>query len=229
MRKKIIISLIFASIFYACESSKNKKNPEQNNICFCENDSLMNHTTVSCDTTILNNKSKLYWQYNCDGIWLTLENVNKQKTTIDSLSKDLYPLTYRIGYHMIKEFDKTILFRSNCPATGGNCSYSLIDKFNGKKVKEFDHLICIDTEDDSYKLDFIVYLSKTKKQLVIYYVDNNKIFKIPFTENLSFTVSPQQQFEEMSLKNNILELKYRTYDNSLKKIIINLKDKKYNY
>lgn len=229
MIKKIIISIILAGFLYACESSKNKKNLVKNYTCFCENDSLINHSTVSCDTTMLRNKSKLYWQFNCDRIWLTLENINKQKTIIDSLSIDFYPLTYRIGYHLIKEFDKTILFRNNCPATSGNCNFTLIDKFNGKKVKEFDHLICIETDDNIYKLDFIVYLSETKEQLIIYYVNSGKILKIPFNENLTFTVSTKEQFEEMSLKNNILELTYWSYDNSKKKISINLNDEKYSY
>lgn len=226
MRKVAYIFTILVGLFFACKSPEAKKIITQKNTCFCENDSLLNVSTVSCDTTIFNNKSKLYWQFNCDKIWLTLENKNGQKAIIDTVPIGLYPYTYRLGFHLIKEFDKTILFRSGCPANGP-CVYTLIDKNTGNKIKEFDQLICIDTEDDNYIFDFIVYLSDSNNNIIIDFVDKEKSLKIPFTDNLTSTAYPQQQFEEMSLTNNILELTYWTNDNTKKKLIINLNDEKY--
>src|SRR5690606_1850190 len=202
----------------------------QNNHCFCDKDTLMNETTVSCDTTTFSNNAKLYWQYNCDRILLTLENENGQKNVIDEVPVELYGYTYRLGFHLIKEFDKTILFRSGCPANGP-CIYTLIDKNNGNKIKEFDQLICIDTDikwenSHKYNFDFVVYLSDTTDHLIIYYVDDNRILKIPFKEKLT-SVIPQHQFDEMTLNNNILTLTYELDDNKKKTLNINLNDKKY--
>lgn len=183
----------------------------QNNHCFCDKDTLMNEATVSCDTTTFSNNAKLYWQYNCDRIWLTLENASGQKKVIDEVPVELYGYTYRLGFHLIKEFDKTILFRGGCPANGP-CIYTLIDKNNGNKIKEFDQLICINTDikwenAHKYNFDFVVYLSDTTDHLIIYYVDDNRILKIPFKEKLT-SVIPQHQFDEMTLENNILTLFY---------------------
>jgi len=76
----------------------------------------------------------MYWQFNCDNIWLTLENKSGNKFKIDEVPVDLYGYTYRLGYHLIKEYKNNLLFRSGCAATGP-CSYILIDKNNGKKRK----------------------------------------------------------------------------------------------
>jgi hypothetical protein len=192
----------------------------------------MNKATVSCDTTILSNKAKLYWQYNCDRIWLTLENANGQKNMIDEVPVELYGYTYRLGFHLIREFDKTILFRSGCPANGP-CIYTLIDKNNGNKIKEFDQLICIDTDikwknAHKYNFDFVVYLSDTTDHLIIYYIDSKRILKVPFKEKLT-SVIPQHQFKEITLNNNILTLTYKLDDNKSKTLNINLNDKKYSH
>lgn len=198
--------------------------------CFCDKDTLMNCATVSCNTTTFSNNSELYWQYNCDSIWLTLENVNRQKFVIDKVPVELYGYTYRLGFHLIKEFDKTILFRGDCPANG-SCIYTLIDKNNGNKINEFDQLICIDTDvkwDNArkYNFDFVVYLSDTTDHLIIYFIDNNKTLKIPFKDKLT-SVIPQHQFNEMTLNNNILTLTYELDDKKKKTLNINLNDKKY--
>jgi len=198
--------------------------------CFCDKDTLMNGATVSCDTITFSNKTKLYWQYNCDSIWLTLENISGQKFVIDESGVELYNLTYRLGFHLIKEFEKTILFRSGCPANGP-CVYTLIDKSTGKKLEEFDQLICIDTDAKwknahKYNFDFVVYLSNNSDHLVIYYVDSKKTLKIPFKEKLT-SIIPQHQFDDMTIENNILTLFYELDNNKKKTLKIDLNDKKY--
>ena len=191
----------------------------------------MNGATISCDTKVLKNKSKLYWQYNCDRIWLTLENIKGQKKVIDDVEIGLYGYTYRLGYHLIKEFDKTILFRSGCPANGP-CIYTLIDKSTGKKIKQFGQLICIDTdirEDNKYQFDFVVYFSDNYDKLKIYNVNTKLILTIPFdakANNLT-AVIPEQQFDKMKLQGNILTIYFTTTENKELKLKINLANKKY--
>lgn len=229
MRKLTFILTIFVGLHLACKSSDNKTSG-QANPCFCDKDTLMNEATVSCDTTIFSNNAKLYWQYNCDRIWLTLENASGQKFEIDEVPVELYGYTYRLGFHLIKEFDKTILFRSGCPANGP-CIYTLIDKSNGQKLKEFDQLICIDTDvkwenAHKYNFDFIVYFSDKADYLIIYYVDSNRTLKVPFKEKLTGII-PQHQFDKMTLENNILTLFYESDRNTKKTLKIDLNDKKY--
>lgn len=200
--------------------------------CFCDKDTLMNGATVSCDTITFKNNSIIYWQYNCDRIWLTLENSSGQKFVIDESSVELYNLTYRLGYHLIKEFKESLLFRSGCPANGP-CIYSLIDKSNGKILYEFGQLICIDTDvvgenASKYDFDFIVYLSYNTDQLIIHYIDSGKMLKVPFKENLASLI-PEHSFENMTLENNILTLNYQIdeLDSNIKKTLkIDINDKK---
>ena len=199
--------------------------------CFCDKDILMNNATTNCKTTILKNKSKLYWQYNCNKIWLTLENRKGKKIVLDKIPVEYFGYTYRLGFHLIKEFDKTILFRSGCPANGP-CTYTLIDKSTGKKVNEFGQLICIDTdvrEDKKYQFDFGVYFSENYDKLKIYYFNSKKMLTIPFNarKNNLTAVIPEQQFDKMNLEGNILTIYYTTTENKELKLKINVTNKKY--
>ncbi|MEY4964083.1 MAG: hypothetical protein RLZZ323_1402 [Bacteroidota bacterium] len=200
--------------------------------CYCDKDTLMNNATVSsCKTRILKNKAKLYWQYNCDKIWLTLETINGKKVTLDEVPVELYGYTYRLGFHFVKEFDKIILFRSGCPANGP-CIYTLIDKNTGKKIKELEQLICINTdvtEDKEYQFDFVIYYSENYEKLIIYYVNTKKTLTIPFNakRNNLTGIIPEQQFNKMNLVGNILTIYYTTTDNKELNLKINLTNKKY--
>lgn len=205
--------------------------PGQITQCNCNADSLMNKATISCDTTILSNKSKLYWQFTCDKIWLTLENPRGQKVVIDQVPVEYYSYTYRLGFHLIKEFEKTVLFRSDCPANGP-CIYTLIDKSTGRKTKEFGQLICIDTEiaeETEYLFDFLVYPDLNYKNLVIEYVNTRKKITIPFDfkkKNLTAAI-PEYQFDRMKLNENILTIYYTTSSNNQLDLKIDLSNKKY--
>jgi hypothetical protein len=198
--------------------------------CHCDKEPSMDEATTNCKTTIFKNKSKLYWQFNCDRIWLTLENSKGQKSIINEVDVQLFGYTYRLGFHLVKEFNKTLLFRSGCPATGP-CFYTLIDKTSGKKIKEFDQLICINTDSQwnnshKYAFEFVVSLSSNLKYLTIYYIDSKKTLTIPFNEQLTNPV-PQHEFDDMTLKDNLLTLHLTSEDKKEKTIHINLDDKKY--
>ena len=194
--------------------------------CFCAENPEMNEATTSCETTVLRNGVKLYWQYNCEKIWLTLENKNR-KIEIDQLDVSNYALTYRLGFHFINEYKNSLLFRSGCGASGP-CSYILIDKKTGKKLKEFEQFICIDTDiklekPHAYKYNFVVYLSAESNRLVIYFIDTQKTVKFPFSEKLVYAI-PENQFTKMEVKNDKLFLTYDTPQNVLQTLKIDLKN-----
>jgi hypothetical protein len=196
--------------------------------CHWYKDSLMNGATISCETATLKNNSTLYWQYNCDRIWLTLENKNGKKTVIDELEPSLFTYTYRLGYHLIKEYNSSLLFRSGCPANGP-CHYTLIDKSNGKKLKALQPLICVDTDNrlespHPYEYDFVVYFSENHDSLVVYYIDSKKYVHIPFNpkNNKLSSPIPEQQFTHMKKSNDILTLTYQNDENKIRELKIPL-------
>jgi len=194
--------------------------------CFCDKNKYMNSATTSCDTIIFNNKSFLYWQYNCDSIWLTLENKKNEKYIINDVEVDLFGYTYRIGFQLIKEYQNSLLFRYGCPANG-TCMYTLIDKNNGKTLKEFNQLICIDTDINldnahEYEYEFVVYFSENYNKIIVYNINNDKTLEFPFNDNLNNDPTPEYLFSKMLLKNNILTLFYHTNKVKNKPFIINL-------
>lgn len=199
--------------------------------CYCDKDTFMNQATVSCETKFLANNAKFYWQYNCDKIWLTLETAQHKKITIDEVPVGLYNYTFRLGFHFVKEFNKSILFRSGCPANGP-CIYTLVDKNTGKKIDHFGQLICIDTDvrqDQKYQFEFIVYADNSYKNLIIYYPDKKKLLTVPFDmhRNNLTAIIPEYQFDIMKLDGSILTLFYTRTDNKKLNLKINLKNKKY--
>lgn len=193
--------------------------------CFCKKKPMMTESTVSCDTTFLTNQSKLYWQFNCDRIWLTLESASGNQVVINEVPVKYYAYTYRLGYNLIKEYDNSLLFRGSCTASDP-CVYTLIDKFTGQKQEEFDRLICIDTEIDienphKYEFDFVVYLSSENDEIFVQYINENRIVGVPFKEKFA-SKNPEKQFTKMTVDNNILTIFYNGDDNLEKNIKIDL-------
>jgi hypothetical protein len=221
---KILITLTFLFLTFGQLYGQKKQ-------CHCDKDTLMNNATTNCKTTILNNQSKLYWQFNCERIWLTLENLKGQKKIIDEVEVGLFGYTYRLGFYLIREFDKTLLFRSGCPANGP-CIYTLLNKSTGKKIKEYRQLICIDTESKEktkYQFAFVVYPDSNFKNIIIDYININKKLTIPFDlqENNLTSVIPEYQFDKIKLERNILTLFYTRTDNKKLNLKIILNNKKY--
>lgn len=198
----------------------------QNKQCYCGRDSSINVLSVYCDTIKLSNYSLLYWQYNCDSIWLTLENDKGTKVILDNVSTEIYDIFDRGSFHFIKEFAETILFESGC-AANGPCLYYLIDKNTGKEIESFNQLICIYSEN-GYNFDFVVYLSNQKDTINIYYINSKRKLKAPFSEKLSGLIS-EYLFETMTLENNILTLIYRPDEDleTRKTLTIDLSDERY--
>ncbi len=170
--------------------------------CGCNSNRLMNEHVINCGVTILKNSSKLYWQFNCKRVWLTLEDVNKNKKIIDELPIYLFGYTYRLGYHLSKEYDKLLLFRSGCPANGP-CNFVLVDKFSGKKVRELGELIYDHDTEKFYR--FVIYFSSVNV-LTLYYVDENKEYKFLIDKKVVSRVVPEYSFDKIYINNNVLNL-----------------------
>ena len=128
---------------------------------------------------------------------------------------------------MIKEFKSGLLFRSGCPANGP-CIYTLIDKYNGKILDQFNPLICIEKFNNAskYEFNFIVYFSANQRHLIINYLDQKKRLKIPFREKITAAV-PEQQFNEIILDHDILTLHYSSNNGEPKTLRVDLNDKTY--
>ena len=216
MKKAFIIALLITG-FCFCYGQKRQ--------CLCDQNESMHEAPMSCETTLLKNKSKLYWQFNCDRIWLTLQNVKGKKIVLNEVEVDYYNYAYRIGYQLIKEYKHNLLFRSGCTANG-LCLYTLINNVNGQKVKEFNQLICIDIDIENprkYKYNFLVYLSDSAKYLNVYFVDTKKVIKVPFKFELTGVI-PNNQFSKIEVKNNILTLYFEEKnENQIFKIKLNNK------
>jgi len=182
--------------------------------CNCNKDSLINQSTTDCKTILLKSGAKLYWQFNCNKIWLTLELKTGKKIIIDTVPIDYYGYTFRLGYHLFKEFAKSLLFRSGCPANGP-CNFVLLNKDNGKKLTEFGELIYDHETDAVY--DFILYLS-SRSTLTLHYIDSNKKYKIKIDSKQVNSVIPEYAFHKIFVNDKLLTLEYGN-----KKILLDLK------
>lgn len=163
------------------------------------------------------NGDKLYWQYNCRSIWLTLQTTKNKKIIIDHVDTAYHSFAYRLGYNLIKEFNNSLLFSSRCPANGP-CNYVLVDKNSGRIIRKFN--VLINEPRKGYELNFVAYLPNLKNYIVLYFPDSKKQLQIPIDKNGLFWSTPEYQFEEIQIKDNTAILTYetsRSQDKSVRK------------
>ena len=189
--------------------------------CNCKENKILKQI-ISCKPEILENNSKIYWNFNCDSSWLTFENSKGDKKKLYSLDKELIELTTRIGYVYFKEFKNTFLFTNK--VISGCCDpddYYLHDKNNGDLIKYLGRAIFV---SDSKSLPFVVSITNSNykdnsitdfNSLNIYNLDARKEYKIPFEKgqiekgikNNHYMFS-EYIFDESEITNDILILKY---------------------
>lgn len=176
--------------------------------CGCASDSSINQYTTKCDTVVLKNNNKLYYQFNCDSIWLTFENKSGHKKILyqeKEYFKELYGYQYRIKYVLRKEYKKSLLFRTGCPANGP-CNFVLIDKNTGRLKTELGELIYQHNPDIFY--DFIIYFNDDYKSITVDFIDTGrKIKKRVKKEDFNSTI-PEYQFDKIDYKNGMITLIY---------------------
>ncbi len=168
--------------------------------CRCIDDEFLSNVD-DCDTTILQNGALLYWHFNCDSSWLTLEK-NHKKMVLNSI-REMHDYTYRLGFQLEKEFKTTMLFRYGCPANGP-CMHALLNKETGKVVEEFEELI-FNAEDT--KADFVIYFdSNNLTSVILQYINTGRKHKIniPSKWFKNFHDPPiEQQFDKGRLEGQI--------------------------
>ncbi|RVU00569.1 hypothetical protein EOD41_11235 [Mucilaginibacter limnophilus] len=182
----------------------------QSKICGCPDDKSIIESPANCKIVSLQNGSKLYYQFNCDSVWLTLENNKGLKKIIYSMTgemfRELYGINYRIGYQLAKEYNKYLLFRTGCPANG-RCNFVVINKLNGKKVLELGELIYDHSTNKFYP--FVIYFANhdNPRQIVIHYLDTAKKYVFSVSSISIEGNFPEYEFDEVSVKNNRLILR----------------------
>lgn len=220
-------SLIFVAIFLwsaSCSFDSNNSIENQSfnvSSCSCDHEHALNTDIWFCDTLILSDQSILYWRYNCDRIWLTLENRNGQRIVVDDLPAESMPILHRIGAFLVKEFDETLLFQRDCAATG-TCFYFLVEKNTGSVVREFPQLIGIDWEMKSYTFDFVAYLSEESDEIHIYFPNESRTCSVPISDLNRQTAYPEFSFTEMTLFKEVLTLKYTSNSNKEIELFIDM-------
>lgn len=192
----VIISIFFSNSILA-----------QSKQCGCATNRNLAGNNIECTTTNLTNGYKLYWQFNCNFIWLTLETKQSKKIIIDRVDTMFQDLVYRLGFNLVKEFKSTLLFTYGCPANGP-CNYILIDKYSGRKLKKFGVLIGAPQKGDEY--NFVIYLSPMKDYLRVYFPDSGKLLQIPVDKQDFFYTVPEYQFDQIQLHKNVITLTYET-------------------
>jgi hypothetical protein len=201
----------------------------QKSQCGCANNKSINESVTKCDTITLKNGSKLYYQFNCEKVWLTLENKRHRRKVIYLMSgeeyKQLYGYHYRIGYSFAKEYNKYLLFRNGCSANGP-CNFVLIDKYTGKKIKEFGELI-YNHKTGSFH-PFIMHFNGRDEvsALILEYVDTHKKYEIAVNPSYFSGYCPEYMIDEVIVNKGVLILKFNVETggkNTTRQLVIDLK------
>jgi hypothetical protein len=185
--------------------------------CGCASDSMINNGSINCSSKRLSDGSELYWQINCERVWLTLKRPDNKKIVLDEVPIEYFGYTFRLGFQLAKEYKQTLLFRSGCPANGP-CNFILVDKRTGKKVTEFGELIYNHTTREFY--DFVIYFSR-ENQITLNYIENSKEYTYKVNPKDFNALIPEYMFKDVFIRDNILHLLYLD-----KEILIDLKTMK---
>lgn len=175
------------------------------NICFCDSNQFLNES-IDCTIDTLLTGDILYYQHNCDSIWLTLK-IGEKKMILFATETVLYGYHYRLDPHLINEFDDFILFRYGCPANGP-CNYFAVDKRTGERTFEFGELIF---KGDGNKTNFVIALGDMN--LLVFNLNTKEVDSILFDTKRLTEIIPEYQFGECSIKNGYLIMPYSFWDN----------------
>ncbi|MFM2388391.1 MAG: hypothetical protein RL660_3148 [Bacteroidota bacterium] len=169
----------------------NKTNHEQANKC----EELATYIKcIDTTTTVLDIGTKLFWNYNCDSIWLTYINCKKDKVVLDNWHESQI-LSVKLGLCFLQEYQSKMLFQR--AVISGCCDLPnkiIYDKASGKvlknigpaiwysKDKKYPLLICIE-QQDSIKLGD----ESTFHKLIVYNLDRDTQHQISLSGTTFFT------------------------------------------
>ena len=186
--------------------------------CFCDKNTMLKEI-INCDKIKFDNKSSLYWSFNCDSSWLTFESPTHQKDIIFSLGDGLQELTGRLGYIYATEYRHTFLIQ--CNVISGCCTppdFYLFDKTTGQ-IKDSLGTIIFYSADK--KLPFVLSIKYSETDannfnfISIHNIDKSKTFllKLPKGEiekalKKTEEIYPEYLFDKPILKGTTIYLTY---------------------
>jgi len=140
--------------------------------CNCPNENL----NIECDTVYLKSNSMVYYQFNCDSIWLTLENQSSEKY-------DIYKADTKSVYNpsmlfLKQDCSQSALFSVRNSKT--DLDFFLINKSNGQVIKIFKNVV--DKERNNHC--FIAYYKKDKKRISTYNIETGIKIEIETPEEI---------------------------------------------
>ena len=170
---------------------------------------------INCDTTFLNNKVTLYWQFNCDSSWLIFENQSGLKKVLYSLESPLIELTERLGYRFTWEYQKSFLIQNNL--ISGCCTppeYLLFSKEKGTLITNLGPLIYYGEERNN---NFVIYFTnKALNHVTLHYVDSGRKYDISLpagrfasTLKKKGELYAERLFIETDIRDSIMTIEYR--------------------
>ena len=193
------------------------------NICSCESNQQQNKS-IGCDIDILGNGDLLYYQHNCDSIWLILDK-GDQKINLFTTETDLYGYHYRLDPKLVNEFEEYLLFRYGCPANGP-CNHFAVNKATGDKTADFYELIF---KGENSLTNFVVALDYMN--IKIHNLKTNETDSIPFDTERLTAIIPEYHFDKGKISKGILYLPYSYQDDGTEKLMnetIEIAIEKYN-
>lgn len=187
----------------------------------CENIKILKGN-INIDTTIFDIGTQLFWKYNCDSVWLTYINKNKEHIILESWTENP-EISIKMRLFYLQDYKDKILFERN--VISGCCDLPdnlIFDKKTGKELinigpkiwysenKKYPLLICFDNSDtlkNSVSFEF--------EKLIIYNLDNDKKYFFNLSQNEFFKDLKEQYFnyssnllEDFTIEDNILTLKF---------------------
>ncbi|WP_147436510.1 hypothetical protein [Chryseobacterium sp. 7] len=167
---------------------------------------------ISCKPAQFQNGAKVFWEYDCNTSWITFQNRNI-KRKIFELEKDFIELSGRLGYRNWTEYKKSFLIENSI--VSGCCQpgeYILYDKNNGRKIADLGSIIFI----SKYKNIPYTITLKTNSKLLYTNLNSSKSYpinipkdKIEKTLKSAHEFYPENLFENIKIKNNILYIQLR--------------------
>lgn len=182
-RKALWLCTIFMVLFSACKQRSGLSTP-QTSYCGCKE---VSYSFLSCDTTYITSKTILFWQWNCDSSWLTLQQKGKAQTILDVLEREKMPKSSSIGMHYIKKIGPSLWLKKQ--EVSGCCYPPTHSFFNLKRMKESFHIDKKLFVWENLDLNYLVHFEDTSYQtLVLYnpkenkkYIAQNKVKDIAYT------------------------------------------------